>query len=104
MAKHAVAEAPSGRPGSSETAGPYDALREVIAGEGLHPRGDGPELRLVLSECAALARRRKQPPEQYLVHIKTCVREAGRAIDGSRVEAFMAQVVTISIAEYYRND
>jgi hypothetical protein len=45
-----------------------------------------------------------QPPEQYLVQIKACVREAGGAIDVSLIEAFMAQVVTLSIAEYYRND
>ena len=89
---------------SSEPRDAYSALREVVACEGVYPRADRPELRLALSECAALARRRMQPPEQYLVQIKACVREAGRAIDISVIEAFIAHVVTLSIAEYYRND
>lgn len=36
--------------------------------------------------------------------MKDAVAQGPRASDASLIEAFMAQVVTLSIAEYYRND
>ena len=104
MVKDAVAMGLYGSAGSSDPGDPYSALREVVAREGVSPRSDRAELRRALCDCAALARRRTQPPEKYVVQIKACVREAGGAIDVSLIEAFMAQVVTLSIAEYYRDD
>ena len=104
MLKDAVAQEPLADAGISEVRDPWTALREVVEREGAHPQGDRPELRHALGECAALARRRMQPPEQYLVRIKACVRQAGGAIEVSLIDAFMAQVVTLSIAEYYRSD
>ena len=104
MVKDAAAQAPLGSGIGSEARDAFGALQEVVARQGASPQNDSPELRRALSECAALARRRAQPPEQYLIRIKACVREAGGAIDGSLFHSFMAQVVTFAITAYYRDD
>ena len=104
MGEVAVGYASVGCTPGAEPRDAYVALREAVARECACPRDERPEIRQALRECAALAHRRAQPPEQYLVQIKACVREVAGVIDASLLEVLMTQVVTLSIREYYRDD